>query len=371
MKVLLSFLLLSVSLGAAAQSADEAARAQRTILEKEEEKRTILRDLYRLHLEMKKASKERVVYESERNRAQENVASNRRMVKAIEKRTAKQRTKLKARLRALYKFGDLGFVRVAFSRQGPADLDRTLRNLKVVIDWDYRLLKDYNVSIETLRRKKNTLEKQLGQLRKLEDRVGEKQAVLTQKQKNKSTFLSKIDAEKLLELARLKSIRKKAGEAETSADPSEKWGTIKSMLEASFFERRGVLSYPLQDGVVLQGFGPYTHREMQFKSKGVLLRTPSESSSPTVKTVHGGKVVFNGRLEGYGQTLVVSHGDHYFSVYAGLKKAPLKVGEKVQLGQTIAESDDVTYFELRHFNEALNPTDWISPAPSGSRPKTL
>jgi septal ring factor EnvC (AmiA/AmiB activator) len=358
------------------QTSEEAALAQKAILEKEEEKRVVLRDLYRLHLEMKKASKERVVYESERNRTQESVASNRRMVKAIENRTARQRGKLKSRLRALYKFGDLGFVRIAFSRQGPADLDRTLRHLKVVIDWDYRLLKDYSESINNLRRKKGKLEKQLAQLRKLEDRVGEKQAVLNQTQKDKNTFLSKIDAEKLLNLARLKSLRKIAsGGPDASNDPSEKWGTIRSMLEASFFERRGNLALPLSSARQIQGFGPYVHRKMQFKSKGIHLGSPNAGAGNPIKTVHGGKVVYNGKIEGYGQTLVVSHGDHYFTVYAGLRKSPLTVGEKVQLGQSVAESNEVTYFEVRHFSEPLNPDEWVSvsttPAAAVSRPESL
>jgi murein DD-endopeptidase MepM/ murein hydrolase activator NlpD len=109
------------------------------------------------------------------------------------------------------------------------------------------------------------------------------------------------------------------------------------MLEASFFERRGSLALPLSSARQIQGFGPYVQRN--------------------------------------GQTLVVSHGDHYFTVYAGLRKSPLTVGEKVQLGQSIAESNEVTYFEVRHFSEPLNPEEWVSvstaPAAAVSRPESL
>ena len=85
-----------------------------------------------------------------------------------------------------------------------------------------------------------------------------------------------------------------------------------------------------------------------------------------VKAVFQGKVSFADNLPGYGPTLIIDHGDHYYSVYAFNKALQVHAGDQVRQSQTVAFSGpsdrpvgDGLYFELRHFSEPLDPKQWM------------
>jgi septal ring factor EnvC (AmiA/AmiB activator) len=77
-------------------------------------------------------------------------------------------------------------------------------------------------------------------------------------------------------------------------------------------------------------------------------------------------VAFIGRVSGFGKTMVVDHGDHYYSVYSFLSEALVNQGERLKEQQLIAKSGESwaqgsgMYFEIRHFSDAVDPNDWFS-----------
>jgi septal ring factor EnvC (AmiA/AmiB activator) len=68
--------------------------------------------------------------------------------------------------------------------------------------------------------------------------------------------------------------------------------------------------------------------------------------------------------------LVLDHGDHYYTVYAGTKDAVVTVGDQVQPQQKIASTGfseihgtQGMYFEIRHFSEPYDPKSWLKGPP--------
>jgi murein hydrolase activator len=86
-----------------------------------------------------------------------------------------------------------------------------------------------------------------------------------------------------------------------------------------------------------------------------------------VKSVEGGKVRLVGQFGTYGLTIVLEHGNGYYSVYSHLQSAAVKLGDAVTRSQVIgavggANSDygPHLHFEIRGENQiALDPTDWL------------
>jgi septal ring factor EnvC (AmiA/AmiB activator) len=86
-----------------------------------------------------------------------------------------------------------------------------------------------------------------------------------------------------------------------------------------------------------------------------------------VKAVATGKVRLVGQFGTYGLTVVLEHGNGYYSVYSHLETAAVKLGATVQKGETIggvggANSDygPHLHFEIRGENQtALDPTAWL------------
>jgi murein DD-endopeptidase MepM/ murein hydrolase activator NlpD len=74
-----------------------------------------------------------------------------------------------------------------------------------------------------------------------------------------------------------------------------------------------------------------------------------------------------GQFGTYGLTVVLEHGNGYYSVYSHLETAAVKLGATVQKGETIggvggANSDygPHLHFEIRGENQtALDPTTWL------------
>ncbi len=84
-----------------------------------------------------------------------------------------------------------------------------------------------------------------------------------------------------------------------------------------------------------------------------------------VKAIKAGKVVFADYLRGYGNMVIVDHGNGFFSVYGNNAEIQKDIGDKVKAGETIStvgtQKDGLTvlYFELRNKGRAIDPSKWL------------
>lgn len=82
-----------------------------------------------------------------------------------------------------------------------------------------------------------------------------------------------------------------------------------------------------------------------------------------------GVVIYTGdTMEGYGETLVVKHGDGFYSVYAHLSEILVKEGQTVTPGKIVARSGSTgratgphLHFELRRGQKPFDPAPHIFP----------
>ncbi|MGC4068265.1 MAG: peptidoglycan DD-metalloendopeptidase family protein [Polyangiaceae bacterium] len=83
-----------------------------------------------------------------------------------------------------------------------------------------------------------------------------------------------------------------------------------------------------------------------------------------VQAIYAGRVVFSDKYADYGQTVILDHGEGYFSVSAGLTKPLVRVGQDVSAGTKLGELEDsergsALYFELRLMGDPINPSEWF------------
>ena len=150
-------------------------------------------------------------------------------------------------------------------------------------------------------------------------------------------------------------------EAERQAKASGKPAPKRSAVATAPAMRVGGLSWPVS-GNLLAAFGgrlPDGRR-----SDGVLIAAPAGTA---VKAVADGTVVFSDWMTGYGNILIVDHGNGYMSLYAhndGLLRA---AGDAVRRGDALAavgssggQERPALYFELRRNGAPVNPSGWLT-----------
>ena len=99
------------------------------------------------------------------------------------------------------------------------------------------------------------------------------------------------------------------------------------------------------------------------EAKGVFIRAPQ---GEPVRAVARGQVVYADWMRGFGNLLIVDHGESYLSIYANNESLLKQVGDAVAPGEPLATTgasggneETGLYFELRHLGRAFDPLRWV------------
>jgi len=97
--------------------------------------------------------------------------------------------------------------------------------------------------------------------------------------------------------------------------------------------------------------------------RGLFIRS---AQGTAVKAIAAGQVVFSEWLRGFGNLIIVDHGEGYMSLYSNNESLYKQVGERVQPGDAIAsvgnsggQPESGLYFEMRHQSRPVNPLLWV------------
>ena len=137
------------------------------------------------------------------------------------------------------------------------------------------------------------------------------------------------------------------------------------LIAKNFQENKGRLPWPLEKGVITQGFGRQRHPVVKttiIQSNGVTISTEPFAK---VRAVFDGEVMSIIIIKGSNPSVLIRHGS-YITLYTNLSKLYVKKGEKVASKQVIGEvftnqQTGKTQLQFGIFNniKALNPKDWI------------
>ena len=133
----------------------------------------------------------------------------------------------------------------------------------------------------------------------------------------------------------------------------------------SFEGNRGALPWPVEKGAISSNFGTHPHpvlKNVTVKNDGIDITAPSGSDA---RAVFGGTVSGIFPVEGYGQVVIVRHGE-YLTVYANLTEVyvsrdqKLKAKDRVGKIETNDTGKSVMNFQIRKGGTILNPSGWLA-----------
>lgn len=127
-----------------------------------------------------------------------------------------------------------------------------------------------------------------------------------------------------------------------------------------FASLKGRLAAPFKGDIVVpygNSVDAVTH--LKSFSPGITIKG---RSGGRVLAVADGTVVYNGNLRGYGNFVILSHDNQYYTTYAGLGTVGVNEGDAVEAGSPVGNADEsgVVKFELRKGRDSIDPLVWIN-----------
>ncbi|MDY6950700.1 MAG: peptidoglycan DD-metalloendopeptidase family protein [Thermodesulfobacteriota bacterium] len=270
------------------------------------------------------------------------------------------------RLVAFYKLGQLGIAPMLFSAQTFSQLWQRRESLERILKHDG----DVWDTLQDRKRELNKVVRDLEAKRQTQQGLyqrGEEQAARIGRQRaDRSKLLASIQADKDLTLAAIASLKERAKRLDETLHTLEKRPLSLTRPGAKrFAQRKGALPRPVQ-GKILGAFGPFVQKgnyHIQGYRSGVTIQADIDTE---VRAVSDGQVIYGGWFKGYGNIMIIDHGDHYYTLSAPLDEVFKHKGDAVLSGEAIGTyGDTVTlsgpglYFEVRHHGKPLDPSLWF------------
>ncbi len=367
----------------------ELGREREQVKEAGRKEATLSRDLAQLEADLKNKTKLLKDLEGKLRGSTQRIASLSKEIDSTEKRLSRTRVLLKLRLRAMYKQGRVGYVRMLLSADDFSSASRRLKYLSALASQDQRLMQAYAVSLNDLSKKKADFEQYKKEISDASQQAEATKRQIVEQQQQHRVLLAKVRDEKAAHLAAIKELEKSAkglqaliarlqaeeerqrrasrAHSRETARTETRTGTDVPIAGDGHFEQlRGKLPWPAA-GTLASTFGRQEHPRFQTVTfnRGIEISAPAGRD---IQAVADGTVIFADWFKGYGRLVIVDHGAGYFTLYAHAADVLVKPGDPVKAGQTIAKVGDSgslegpqLYFELRHRGKPQDPLAWLQP----------
>ena len=294
---------------------------------------------------------------------------------------AEQQKRLAVLLKERYIQGSGDALKLMLNGQNPGEVARNLEYYGYIGRARADLIRQHRESLARLRslqdktRQQNdsltqVKQERVAQKKTLEAEKGARQEVLYKLSEQIRHQRKEIDTlardEKRLtrlieKLARLAAAS--AAKPAASQKPGQKVDKVAdaSLAGLDFVRLKGKLALPVA-GEILHKFG--ANRDGGGPAwKGLFIRA---RQGQEVRAIGSGKVAFADWLRGFGNLLVIDHGDGYLSLYSNNESLYKQPGEPVRAGDVVAavgatggQDEPGLYFELRHQGKPFDPLAWV------------
>ena len=321
-----------------------------------------------------------------------------KQLKEAEAKVDQQDEDLGSRLRNMYKNGSIGFIDVLLDSDNISEFLTNLDMVQKVYSQDQDTLETLKEASAEIDKKKKEIESLQSELTASKELVQEEkqslQADKTEVEKQKATVTADIaesedeldqmqDEEAAIEEAIRAEEKRKAEEAAKKNNSSSSSSSSSSSKPSSSKPSSSSSSKPSTSGKLTtykgltmqfpapsmtrksSNFGYRIHPIKHTKRlhAGVDLAAPG--GSPIVAAMSG-RVILARAGSGYGNYIIVDHGNGYATLYAHCSKLLVKKGQRVSRGQQIAKvgstgasTGNHLHFEVRVKGTPVNPAPYI------------
>lgn len=285
---------------------------------------------------------------------------------------AARQTLLAKRAAALYRWQRSGSPLVVLN--GDASLAGFMRRrhyLEAALSFDRDLITNLGAESGRQAALRGELAETKAELAEQQEALGAAKLAISQEARKKKLLLSRLRREKQTRLRALKEMEAAAKRLEKMLEEIARRALAKPKAAPSLPPSgvgldalRGRLEWPVR-GRVTAPFGKYRHPVFaaEIVRKGIDIDAPIGEE---IKAVERGRVVYADRFSGYGNMVIVDHGERYYTIYGHLSEILKKNGDEVKQGDVLGRAGDSDslagsklYFEIRKDGHSLDPVPWF------------
>jgi murein hydrolase activator len=399
---LISLVVLGVALPAAGQKKDKGELSDKEQALQQTQKRlkeerakasdarkreaSLLAELEAIDRRLAEKRKQVALLDARIRRSVDEISELQRDIGRLEGQRAGQEDAMAQRLRAMYRLqAQGGALPVLLSGDDPVAQAVRLRHLATLATVDARMIREYRLTSEGLADRKDRLEARRKELSALRGEAESERAEADREAGKRRMILARVKDERayhdrmvgelseatrrleafvrdLQERRRVAKIPPPASKApKSAAAPSES-----SAPGVGLGAMRGRLGWPAE-GRVVEEYGARVNPRFGTKTfrNGIDIDAVEGSG---VHAVYPGRVLYTGWFRGYGNLIIVDHGNEYYTLYAHVADIKVAEGDDVKQGQVIATVGDTgslqgprLYFEVRYQGKPQDPAQWLRP----------
>jgi len=259
-----------------------------------------------------------------------------------------------------YNLSQINYVKLLFSQNNPNTITRNGDYYNFLLKHKSDRLRQLEMSINGFHQDQKYLNKAIKELESVEKNYLTDMKKLKKANSDRQLLLAKLGKDVDSTAKQIKKLnadreRLRALIAELEKQKKKLKLPKYTPKQGSFAKQRSKLPYPVV-GSIKNKFGKRISGS-RLKSNGVTLNT--KNNSP-VRAIYDGQVIFAKSLKGFGNLIIVDHGDSYMSLYANNALLSRQEGDVVAAGDLVAKTggDNNFYFELRHKGKPINPARW-------------
>ena len=361
------------------------------ILGSKRKERTLLGELEKIENELQSQKKLLATLKTKSEKQELLLADKHEYLRGVLTEKKAHQIYVKNRLAAYYRMGSAGLMNVLFSSESLPELLDFKEYFGIMVQRDHKVIQQYLAQIKESNRAREDHAREKLRLMKLTDELSQKEKRLNQIRQEKNILLKQVTTEQHLYEQAIQEIEDAAADLaatlqriQTATEPqtgetqpipvvkqrsdsieTEKKKRPKRTAPGDGFSGHKGFLEPPASGTVIKVFGQEIKGTFKSSttSNGIDIRV---EKGMEITSVYDGKIIHSGYLRGYGNLIIIDHGQQYFSLVSRAADFYKKEGSKVTTGEVIGmtgEGDPLygegLHLEIRKGSKPEDPLLWL------------
>lgn len=281
-------------------------------------------------------------------------------------------------LRQQYLQGQSDALRLALNREDPNEMARQLHYLAHIARARAQLVDGLRSNLREIDRLKAEMAEEAAAIARIAAEQTTQRKRLEQEKRARAGVLSRVSRDIRAQQREMRAMRANENRLSRLVDQLAKLVVRKPAInsrprprtdavpssrndDSPFAALRGKLALPVRGELGSRFGSPRADGGLTWKGLFIAAK-----SGDDVRAVAGGRVVYADWLRGFGNLLIVDHGDNYMTLYANAEALLKQVGDVIRGGEPVAtvgnsggNAESGLYFEMRHEGRPFDPLNWV------------